>query len=204
MSNALQTLVNHFAAGMIAADQRLPHLNPKYQPGLGPHTETDTVRMVMRELEIAEPSSYRDRYSLAVPYPTKPRWKCDLCLGTPEEWDWAVEIKVMRLMGDNGKSNDNMLLHLLSPYPGHRSALTDCDKLLGSGFSGRYAILIYGYDHPIWPLHVAIDAFEVLARARADLGVRCEAPFLNLTHPVHSFGSVFAWQITPNPTPTER
>jgi len=27
-------------------------------------------------------------------------------------------------MGDNGKPNDNMLMHILSPYPAHRSALT--------------------------------------------------------------------------------
>jgi hypothetical protein len=49
-------------------------------------------------------------------------------------------------MGDNGKPNDNMLMHILSPYPSHRSALTDCQKLAASGFSGSLAILIYGYD----------------------------------------------------------
>jgi hypothetical protein len=37
---------------------------------------------------------------------------------------------MLRLMGDNGKPNDNMLMHILSPYPSHRSALTDCQKLL--------------------------------------------------------------------------
>ena len=30
----------------------------------------------------------------------------------------------LRLKGDNGKPNDNMLMHILSPYPQHRSALT--------------------------------------------------------------------------------
>lgn len=32
-------------------------------------------------------------------------------------------------LGDNGKPNDNMIMHILSPYPDHRSALTDCSKL---------------------------------------------------------------------------
>jgi hypothetical protein len=32
-------------------------------------------------------------------------------------WEWAIEIKMPRLMGDNGKPNDNMLMHILSPYP---------------------------------------------------------------------------------------
>ena len=27
------------------------------------------------------------------------------------------EVKMLRLMGDNGKPNDNMLMHILSPYP---------------------------------------------------------------------------------------
>ena len=46
------------------------------------------------------------------------RQKCDLCVGTPLTWEWAVEIKMLRLMGDNGKPNHNMLMHILSPYPG--------------------------------------------------------------------------------------
>jgi hypothetical protein len=34
---------------------------------------------------------------------------------------------MLRLLGDNGKLNDNMLMHVLSPYQAHRSALTDCE-----------------------------------------------------------------------------
>ena len=33
---------------------------------------------------------------------------------------------MLRFMGDNGKLNDNIVMHILSPYPEHRSALTDC------------------------------------------------------------------------------
>ena len=40
---------------------------------------------------------------------------------------------MMRLMGDNGKPNDNILTHILSPYPAQRSAITDCRKLAASG-----------------------------------------------------------------------
>ena len=55
---------------------------------------------------------------------------------------------MLRLMGDNGKPNDNMLMHILSPYPNNRSALTDCVKLLESGLPGRKAVVIYGFDYP--------------------------------------------------------
>jgi hypothetical protein len=27
----------------------------------------------------------------------------------------AIEVKMLRLMGDNGKLNDNMVMHILSP-----------------------------------------------------------------------------------------
>jgi hypothetical protein len=66
-------------------------------------------------------------------------------------------------MGDNGLPNDNMLMHILSPYPEHRSALTDCKKLKASGLEGRKAILIYGYECEQRPMELAIAAFETLA-----------------------------------------
>jgi hypothetical protein len=50
-------------------------------------------------------------------------------------------------MGDNGKPNDNMLMHILPPYPNDRSAVPDCVKLVKSGLNGRKAILIYGFDY---------------------------------------------------------
>jgi hypothetical protein len=49
-----------------------------------------------------------------------------VCLGGPAPWEWAIEVKMLRFMGDNGKLNDNIVMHILSPYPEHRSALTDC------------------------------------------------------------------------------
>jgi hypothetical protein len=116
-------------------------------------------------------------------------------LGTSPEWDWSIEIKMARFVGDNGKDNDNILMHILSPYPPHRSALTDCQKLLESGFSGKRAILIYGFDHEAWPLDPAIEAFEILARSKVTLGERQNSSFSGLIHPVHREGRVFGWEV---------
>jgi hypothetical protein len=102
---------------------------------------------------------------------------------------------MLRFLGDNGQPNDNILMHILSPYPEHRSALTDCTKLLASGLNGRKAILIYGYEADEWPLAPAIDAFEVLAQVRVSLGPRQWAGFENLIHPVHQRGVVFGWEL---------
>jgi hypothetical protein len=121
------------ADGAAAADRVRPvavshRSGASYRPGIGPHTESQTVKLVMATLADAFPDRYQ-RYGLGVRSTDGSRQACDLCLGEPPGWDWAIEVKMLRLMGDNGKANDNILTHILSPYPAHRSALTDCDKL---------------------------------------------------------------------------
>lgn len=196
----LGQLVGDFAKGMVAADGRQPqaaNVRSKltFQKGIGPHSEAETVRLVGMELESLAPDSYGGRLHFGVSYPEATRQKCDLCIGTSAPYEWAIEIKMLRILGDNGKANDNILMHILSPYPAHRSALTDCEKLVGSSLGESKAILIYGYDAPDWPLELAVSAFEALARTRVKLGARCESPFEGLAHPVHSRGGVFAWQL---------
>jgi hypothetical protein len=102
---------------------------------------------------------------------------------------------MLRLMGDNGKPNDNILMHLLSPYPAHRSALTDCEKLLASGFDARKALVVFGYDYDGWSMDPAIEAFEGLAQRKVQLATAHSACFDDLVHPVHQRGRVFAWEI---------
>ena len=102
---------------------------------------------------------------------------------------------MLRLMGDNGKPNDNMPMHILSPYPDDNSALTDCQRLAASGFSGSLAVLIYGYDYDARPMEPAIEAFEQLAMQRVRLGPRQVASFDGLIHPVHRRGGVFVWEV---------
>lgn len=121
------------------------------------------------------------------------RSRCDLVLGP--DGDWAIEIKMLRVMGDNGKPNDNILTHILSPYPGKRSALTDCEKLLNSHLPGRKGIVVFGYEYIGWPMSPVIRAFELLAAARVELVERYEAKAPGLVHPVHSEGAVFGWEV---------
>jgi hypothetical protein len=102
---------------------------------------------------------------------------------------------MLRLYGDNGKLNDNMLMHILSPYPEHRSALTDCQKLIQSGLRGRKAIVIYAYESAQFPTAPAIKAFELLAGDAVRLSERATASFRGLMHPVHQSGVVFGWEI---------
>jgi hypothetical protein len=192
-------LVQDFAFCIKRIDSRRPQAKnartgEAYQPGIGPHGEPAVVQLVALELAILRPDLYQE-CSLGVSYPGLRRQQCDLCIGTSPRWRWAIEVKMLRLMGDNGRPNDNMLTHILSPYPGHRSALTDCQKLACSDLPGRKAVLIYGFDYPQLGMEPAIDAFETLAKQRVSLSDRYIADYNDLIHPVHTSGRVFGWEI---------
>lgn len=155
----------------------------------------------MKELQTTWTERYK-YYILGVPYLWASQQRCDLCLGVCPDWDRSIEIKMIRFLGDNGKPNDNMLMHILSPYFHHRSAITDCGKLVESGLKNSKVILIYGFAHDNWPLGPPVGAFETLAAMEvaaqdADLGVRLEANFEDVEHPIHSSGKVLALEIVP-------
>jgi hypothetical protein len=201
VSVKLADLVMDFARGIRAVDSLAPvasssRTGASYRPGIGPHTEAQTIKLVMAHLAKAESARYAS-YRLGVPYGDGTRQACDVCLGRPVAWEWAIEVKMLRLMGGNGKLNDNMLMHILSPYPEHRSALTDCTKLVASRLGTHKAIVIYGYDYPGWPMDPAIEAFETLATQQVKLASHAVTPFDGLIHPVHQRGRVFGWQVAP-------
>ena len=125
-------------------------------------------------------------------YPTGGQ-TCDLAVG--ELPDWAIEVKLARVGRDNGTYEDAAIKKILSPYADDRSAVTDCVKLARSGFAGRRAVLIYGFEMIGRPLLWLIEAFEAVAARHAELGIRNEAPLRDLVHPVFASGGVFAWEV---------
>src|SRR5689334_12501595 len=114
-----------------------------FSPGIGPHSVVETYSLMMSEARRASPERYLEVHA-PVPYPANPRQKCDARIGLPQG-SLYVEGKLLRLKGDNGLPKDNMLMHILSPYPHHRSALSDCMKLARSAFDGHKGIVMVGY-----------------------------------------------------------
>ena len=102
---------------------------------------------------------------------------------------------MMRIMGDNNKANDNIFMHIFSPYEKQNSALTDGLKLLKSGFNGKKSIIIYGYDYDDFPIEKTIDLFEKTTKDFFNISERYSAPFEDLVHPVHTRGFVYGWLI---------
>lgn len=194
----LYELVEWFTTGLALADSERPvavnlQTGKEYLPGIGPFSESATTR-----LAFDAPTTLRREMppvTYEVPYPTQPKNHCDVIINEPAEW--AVEIKMLRFMEDEGKLNDNTLMHILSPYPANRSALTDCTKLVASGFDTRKAILIFGYDYDGWSMDPAIEAFEILAERQVDLVAAAAFSFDGLAHPVHERGRAFGWELLP-------
>lgn len=200
MNDYLGPFVHAFARALESADHKCPvavnaRSGAPFSAGIGPHSESETIRLVISEPEIAGTDAYPG-WRLNVPYPDRARQRCDLCLvGASGQIEWAIEAKLLRLLGDNGRPNDNLLMHILSPYPVHRSPVTDCVKLASSRLGNHAAVIIFGYECDEFPLNPAIRAFESLAKDQVRLSQRFEAPFTGLVHPVHRHGSVFGWEV---------
>jgi hypothetical protein len=192
----LVRIVRDFACAMEAVDQRRPQAvsrrtaTRRYQPGIGPFAEDDAVSRTLAEMQAADGTAYLTAGKRR--YPSGGR-TCDLALG--ELPDWAIEVKLARVGRDNGTYEDAAIKKVPSPYPDDRSAVTDCVKLAQSGFAGRRAVLIYGFEVQGRPLLWLIEAFEAVAERHAVLGPRAEAPLRSLVHPVFAAGGVFAWEV---------
>src|SRR4029453_18085505 len=93
----LNRFVDDFGRALVAADTARPcaanaRSKAAFQPGIGPHSEAQTVKLVGAELQRFAPGTYAGRLAYGVAYPESPRQKCDLCVGAAPNWEWAVEI----------------------------------------------------------------------------------------------------------------
>ena len=136
-----------------------------YIPCVGTIWEDDFTKEVISEWFSRYPeelSGFSDKW-IEVKYPNK-RGNCDLCirsndynadLGEPP-YEWAIEMKYVRFIGDNGKNNDYGVTKVASPYRKDRSSVLDAERLVDFSLAKRKAILMYGfefdsasYDHAI-------------------------------------------------------
>lgn len=167
----------------VDADQ-LAHKH--FSPGVGPHGEAEAVRAALSKLRETRPSRYSGAAIKRVP---------DLLI----PGQWAIEFKIVRPFGDNGRPAEHWSENVLHPYAGNTSSLGDCLKLLNSGLSERKAVIIFGYEHtpPRVGLDAAIRGFEVLAREVMGLRLtrRIEELRDGLVHPVHQQLRVFAYEV---------
>lgn len=157
-----------------------------FQPGAGPYGEPQLIRAVVDLLR------ERSEYGVIVARRTP-----DVLIAGA----WALEFKLARPFGDNGKEAENWSVNLLHPYRGNVSVLGDCLKLESWVGPERRAVIVVGYEHT--PAQIELQtlfaSFEAIAKMviGIDIGPRLEAERTGLVHPVHQQLKVVAWEVRP-------
>jgi hypothetical protein len=156
-----------------------------FRVGVGPYGEPQLLRLISKRL------NKTPKYNRAV-----------LTRRTPDlliPGRWAMEFKIARPFGDNGKEAENWSVNLLHPYPGNVSTIGDCHKLANLTGPERKAVVVIGYEHdpPRISLTPLFEAFElIMTRApRIRLSKRVEIFRGGLVHPVHQVVRVLAWEV---------
>lgn len=160
-----------------------------FQPGVGPYGEPQLVKLVANELN--KSAKYRNSArTMRTP---------DLLI--PNEW--ALEIKIARPFGDNGKEAENWSVNLLHPYAGNISTIGDCFKLQNYSGPERRAVVVIGYEHvpariDLTPL---VKCFELIAKQvmGINLSQLAECRHACLIHPVHTCVRLFGWELLDHP-----
>jgi hypothetical protein len=158
-----------------------------YQPGVGPYGEPQVLKAVVDRLR------HLPGYSAGVATRRTP----DVLIAGL----WALEIKLARPFGNDGKAAENWSVNLLHPYAGNVSVIGDCLKLEAWPGPERRAAIAIGYEHtpPQVDLTTLFAAFEVVACRVVGLrlGQRVEVIRTGLIHPVHQQLRVVAWEVLP-------
>jgi hypothetical protein len=180
----LEDVVSEIANALAHIDMtRLPFR--VFQPGVGPYGEPQLIKLVAAYLNLLP------EFNGSVRTKRTP----DLLIPN----GWAMEFKITRPFGDNGREAENWSVNLLHPYAGNTSTIGDCYKLARLQCDGRKAVIVIVYEHspPKIDLTPLIESFELIAKhvARIDLSERIKCRRESLIHPVHQAVTVIAWEV---------
>ncbi len=157
----------------------------QFQRGVGPYGEPQLVKLIAGRLNRLP--RYQGRAAT--------RRTPDLLIAG----EWAIEFKLVRPYGDNGKEAENWSVNLLHPYPGNVSAIGDCFKLREYSGPERRAVVAVGYEHVPCKIDLTplVRSFEAVVRSVALMKISdtIEVRRSNLVHPVHQCLRLFAWEI---------
>jgi hypothetical protein len=208
----LQTIVDRIAEGLTVIDAQDEggrfnrRTGEPYLKGLKTMSEHEVTTALVKWWPNAHPGDFGGRLEAVseVPYPNSPRDRCDIFIrenGT-EKPVWAIEVKHIALVGDNGKNNDYGVTKMLSPYLKDRSLRHDMIRLRDSGFECRSASVVYSFSYTPnsikeassrYPMHA--DRIREMDRVRAsaqdEKGEYSIAPMVSLaTHMLKTEGLV--------------
>jgi hypothetical protein len=184
MSMSLEELISIIADALVSVDKSREPFRA-FQPGVGPYGEPQLVSRIAAYI-----NNLPECRGMA-----RTKRTPDLLISG----HWAVEFKITRPYGDNGREAENWSVNLLHPYPGNVSTVGDCYKLIKLDCQERKAVVVIGYEHvpskiDLTPL---IESFELIAKhiAQIRLSERVESRREGLVHPVHQACRVVGWEI---------
>jgi hypothetical protein len=183
----LEDVIDNVLNSVIAIDSsRLPFKD--FQPGVGPYGEPQLLKLIAQHLN-QSPIYFSKVVTKRTP---------DLLI--PNEW--ALEFKIARPFGDNGKEAEDWSVNLLHPYPGNVSTIGDCFKLRELKCNEKLGVVVIGYEHnpPKICLDPLVEAFEAIANHVLDihLSPRIEKRREGLIHPIHQTVRIFTWEVLKN------
>ncbi len=178
---SIDEIVRQIATILKDFDAESP-IHKNFQPGIGPYGEPQLVKIIAESLSA--------KRILA-----KTRRCPDLEIGN----EWAIEFKIVRPFGDNGKEAENWSVNLLHPYSGNTSLIGDALKLNELTEYNNKGLFLIGYEHN--PSKISLDplicSFEILMKKviNIELGPRIEVRLDGLVHPEHQVVRCIGWKI---------
>jgi hypothetical protein len=175
-------LVKLIADILKALDDEKP-VHKTFHPGIGPYGEPQIVREVAQRLT-----------SIGIRARTRRSPDLDVC------GEWAIEFKIVRPFGDNGRVAEDWSVNMLHPYPGNVSLIGDGVKLSNSlpAYPNK-GLFVIGFEHnpATFSLDPLIESFELIARRIMNiaLGERIEEKRIGLCHPHHQVLRCIAWKL---------
>lgn len=183
----LKELVDGIAQALVAIDRKQEPFRT-FRAGVGPYGEPQLVRLIAESLNDSQ----------KLPEKAVTKRTPDLLIPS----HWAVEFKIARPYGDNGREAENWSVNLLHPYKGNVSTVGDCYKLASWAGPERRAAIVIGYEHSPAKISLAplVEAFEAIAKfvAKIELSERVECYRGGLIHPVHQCVRIFGWEVLAN------
>jgi hypothetical protein len=152
-------IMNRFAEGLVSVDKATKHVSANsrtgevYLPGVKTMSEPKFVEELLEWWLEKHEKDFSPAKSIKreIPYVGIPRAKCDLILSTDGSLlnnpEWAIEVKHIALVGNNGKNNDFGVAKILSPYLKDRSLIHDIERLKKYGIGKRKAVIGYCFDY---------------------------------------------------------
>ena len=154
-----------------------------FKPGIGPFRETALVIHIAEQLS---DQGIRARTR---------RTPADLDI----QGEWALEFKIVRPYGDNGKPAENWSRRLLHPYEGNASLIGDALKLMKLESYPQKGLIALAFEHdpPKVDLEPLLESFELVSTKilKIPLSKRVEERRPRLVHPVHQVVRCLAWTL---------